>query len=69
MTIQIEKTVLAVALWSAFFFWLPATSADDFVGKVTTVSVREGGRPVVTSTDNEGTTQLLYDSNRNLHLN
>ena len=43
-------------------FWSPGTNADDGAGKVTTVSVPGGGKPVVAKTDKAGTIHLLYDS-------
>jgi hypothetical protein len=40
----------------------PPAIADDSAGKVTTVAVPGGGKPVVARTDKEGTVHLLCDS-------
>jgi hypothetical protein len=60
MTIPQAASVLAMLV--TMFFGSPAASADDGVGKVTTVPVPGGGQPVVAKTDAEGTIHLLYDS-------
>src|SRR5262245_3079114 len=41
---------------------LSPASADDPAGKVTTVAVPDGGKPVVARTDKEGSVHLLFDS-------
>jgi hypothetical protein len=53
---------IALALLSTFLFGPPATTANDEAGKVTTVAVPGGGKPVVAKTDKEGVIHLLYDS-------
>jgi len=60
MTIQ--RAGPALALLSAFFFSPRVTSADDLAGMVRTVSVPEGGKPIVARTDRNGSIHLLYDS-------
>ena len=61
MTIQ--QAGSALVLVSTLFFCPPGTTADDGASKVRTVSVPDGGKPVVARTDKEGTIHLLYDSN------
>src|SRR4051794_32258135 len=41
---------------------LPRALADDSAGKVTTVAVPDGGKPVVARTDKSGAVHLLFDS-------
>jgi len=60
MTIQ--QAGSALALLSTLFLYPPETNADHGASKVTTVSVPDGGKPVVAKTDEEGTIHLLYDS-------
>jgi hypothetical protein len=60
MTIQQAGSTLAVL---STLFSLPAvTTADDGAGKVTTVQVPGGGKPVVARADKVGAIHLLYDS-------
>lgn len=51
-----------LALLGTILFCPPATNAEDGPSKVTTVSVPDGGKPVVGKTDKEGAIHLLYDS-------
>ena len=60
MTIQ--QAGSAFALLSTLFFYPSGTNADGGVRKVTTVSVPDGGKPIVAKTDAEGMIHLLYDS-------
>ena len=52
----------ALALLSTLLLGPPATNADDGTGKVTTIAVPGGGKPVVARTDKEGAIHLLFDS-------
>jgi hypothetical protein len=60
MTIRQAGSALAVL--SVMYLCPAATTADDEVGRVTTVAVPGRGRPVVARADKEGTIHLLYDS-------
>jgi hypothetical protein len=59
---KISQAGFAFALLSTLFFCRPATNADDGTGKVTTVAVPGGGKPVVAKTDKVGAIHLLYES-------
>src|SRR5262245_56247163 len=58
----ISQAGSAVALLSTLFFCPPATNADDGTGKLTTVAVPGGGKPVMAKTDQEGAIHLIFDS-------
>src|SRR5262245_61391407 len=60
MTIQKAGTALAVL--GTMFVWPAAATADDGVGRVTTVAVPALGRPVVARADAQGAIHLLCDA-------
>src|SRR3954453_20192497 len=58
---RIRNAVLPVSVLGTFPLGLPVV-ADDSSGKVTTVAVPGGGKPIVARTDKEGAVHLLFDS-------
>lgn len=52
----------ALAVLSAISLYATAANAGDGASRVTTVSVPDGGKPMVAKTDEQGTIHLLYDS-------
>ena len=57
----IKRSVCFLAALCTMPF-LPRAVADDSAGKVTTVAVPGGGKPVVARTDKDGTVHLLLDA-------
>src|SRR3954447_5921271 len=58
---RIRNAVFAVAVLGTLPLGLPVV-ADDSPGRVTTVAVPGGGKPIVARTDKEGAVHLLFDS-------
>ena len=58
----IRHAAASFALLSAVVLCPTASNAEDGSGRVTTLPLPDGGRPVVARTDIKGTIHLLYDS-------